>query len=80
VLWGDGVLWGDSVESGGDPILAASGSTGQILSTTSPSWYPAFADPTSMGTANADSVLMLGISDSTTQKGTPGSWYYPPLQ
>lgn len=75
----DGSGLTSDVITGSSTILAGSGSTGVIRSTTSAKWYPAFVNPNSMGNTDADSILMFGVSPFSLQTGPQGAWFYPSI-
>jgi hypothetical protein len=76
VLWGDGVLRGDHVTLEGSTIWQGKVGAYSLLSTTSNKWYPAFVDATSIGSTDADSVLIFGDAVCSLRIGPPGAWFY----
>jgi hypothetical protein len=61
VLWGDGVLWGDSINVGGAPIMSGRGSTVGILGKTQSPRSSGMADPNSMINSDTDPMLVLAV-------------------
>ena len=82
ILWGDGMVQGNSVVSSQNTILGFGTKVGVngVLSLTFSKWFTNFVDPNSItNTQSAESILAFGEDGTPGQLvvGPPGSWFYP---
>ena len=79
ILWGDGVVQGDSVDSSTGVLWNCNSAEG-VLGATSGTWATAFMDPTSAA-ASDQSILTNGELGAPTgvKLATPASPYYPAI-